>query len=329
MKVLITGGGGFIGSHIVELLVKKKNINKIFIIDNFKDGSLKNLSNVRHSKKISIYKVDIRNYFKFSKVFKKCDAVIHLAALSDIVPSIEMPVEYINTNINGTMNVLELMRKHRVKRIIYSASSSCYGIAKKFPTKENDKIDPMYPYAFSKNIGEQLIHHWSKIYGINFISLRLFNVYGTRSRTTGAYGAALGVFLKQKLSKKPFTVVGDGSQKRDFINVKDVANAFYKALCSKINNEIINIGYGKPSSVNEMIKILKGNKIYIPKRPGEPNITHANINKAKNLLNWKPIISLKEGLDDVLKNIDYWKNAPLWNKKNIRIATKKWFKYLK
>ena len=329
MKILITGGGGFIGSHLAELLVLKNDIKKVYIFDHFKDGSYKNLKNIKSNKKLIIKKIDIRNYHKLSKQFINFDTVIHLAALSDIVPSIEDPLDYMNTNVNGTLNILELMRKKNVKKIIYAASSSCYGIPKKIPTSELDDIKPMYPYAFSKNIGEQLIVHWSKVYGIKFMSLRLFNVYGTRSRTTGAYGAALGVFLKQKLSNKPFTVVGDGKQKRDFIHVKDVANAFYKAIYATKVNKILNIGYGKPSSVNQMIKILKGKKVFIPKRPGEPQITHADIKSARKTLNWNPKINLTDGLKDVLKNINYWKNAPLWNKNKIKIATKKWFKYLK
>ena len=206
---------------------------------------------------------------------------MHLAALSDIVPSINDPKNYINTNIIGTMNVLEAMRFHDVKKIVYSASSSCYGIPKKYPTKENNKIDTRYPYSFSKNIAEQLIQHWSKVYNLNFISLRLFNVYGTRSRTHGAYGAALGVFLRQKIANQPFTVVGNGNQKRDFIYVSDVCEAFYKAIKSKKKNFILNIGSGKPQSVNTLLKIIGGKKVFIPKRPGEPNITHANIKKAK------------------------------------------------
>tara|TARA_B100000963_G_scaffold361888_1_gene400575 strand:+ start:3677 stop:4666 length:990 start_codon:yes stop_codon:yes gene_type:complete len=329
MKVLITGGAGFIGSHLVDFLVKKKHIKKVIVIDNIKDGSLKNLKNSSKSKKFSFYKKDIRNFKKIKNIFKGVDVVFHLAALSDVVPSIEEPIEYLDTNIMGTVNVLEAMRKNHVKKIIYAASSSCYGIPKKYPTNENSKINPLYPYAFSKNIGEQTIQHWSKTYKIDFVSLRLFNVYGTRSRTNSAYGAALGVFLKQKLSNHPFTIIGDGSQKRDFIYISDVVNAFYLSLKKNIKNVILNVGSSKPRSVIEMTNILKGNKIFIPKRPGEPDITHANINKTSSVLKWKPQTNLEEGLNLVLKNIFYWKKAPLWTKNKIKIATKNWFKYLK
>ncbi len=328
MKILLTGGAGFIGSHLVDSLVGIKRIKKIIILDNIKDGSLKNLKNVLKSPKVKFYKKDIRNYKSIKDCFKKVSQVIHLAALSDVVPSIEKPIEYLNNNIMGTVNVLECMRAHKVKKIIYAASSSCYGIPKKYPTSEIDAIDPKYPYAFSKYIGEQTILHWSKVYGINFISLRLFNVYGLRSRTHGAYGAALGVFLKQKLSKKPFTVVGNGNQKRDFINARDVADAFKKSIFTKKKNLILNVGSSKPKSINYLLSILKGKKIYVPKRPGEPNMTYANIKLIKKELKWKPNISLESGINKIVQNIDYWKNAPLWNKVKIYKATKTWFKYL-
>lgn len=329
MKVLITGGAGFIGSHLVDYLITKKNIKKVIVIDNIKDGSLKNLEKSSKSKKFYFYKKDIRNFKKIEKIFKDVDVVYHLAALSDVVPSIEEPLEYLDTNIMGTVNVLEAMRKNNVKKIIYAASSSCYGIPKKYPTNEQSEISPMYPYAFSKNIGEQTIKHWSKIYKIDFISLRLFNVYGTRSRTNSAYGAALGVFLKQKISNHPFTIIGNGKQKRDFIYISDVVKAFYLSLNKNIKNVILNVGSGKPRSVMEMVNILSGKKIFIPKRPGEPDITHANIREISSKLSWKPMVSLEDGLKMVLKDITYWKKAPLWTKNKIKIATKNWFKYLK
>ena len=249
--------------------------------------------------------------------------------MSDIVPSITDPKNYLETNIMGTMNILEAMRKNKVNKIIYAASSSCYGIPKKYPTKENEMINPKYPYAFSKNIGEQMIKHWSNVYNLNYISLRLFNVYGTRSRTHGAYGAALGVFLKQKLSNHPFTIVGNGEQKRDFVNVKDVAEAFYKALKSNKKNKTYNVGSGSPISVNNLKILLEGKKVFIHKIPGEPDIKHANVDLIKNELKWKPKISIQDGIKEVLANINYWKKSPLWTRNKIKKATKNWFKYLK
>ena len=328
MKVIVTGGASFIGSHLVELLSKRK-IKKIIILDHLQDGSLKNIKNILKSKKVILKKVDIRKNEKILRLFNNIDCVFHLAAMSDIVPSITDPKNYLETNIMGTMNILEAMRKNKVNKIIYAASSSCYGIPKKYPTKENEMINPKYPYAFSKNIGEQMIKHWSNVYNLNYISLRLFNVYGTRSRTHGAYGAALGVFLKQKLSNHPFTIVGNGEQKRDFVNVKDVAEAFYKALKSNKKNKTYNVGSGSPISVNKLVSLLEGKKVFIPKRPGEPDITHANVDLIKNELKWKPKISIQDGIKEVLANINYWKKSPLWTRNKIKKATKNWFKYLK
>jgi len=329
MNVLITGGAGFIGSHFVDLLIKKKRIHKIVIIDNLEDGTLRNLKSSLKSKKVKFVKADIRDFNKIKNLFKNIQKVVHFAALSDVVPSIVEPKLYMDNNINGTINILESMKINGVKKIVYAASSSCYGIPKKYPTNENSPLDPRYPYAMSKLVCEDIIDHWSKVYSFEFLSLRLFNVYGTRSRTNSAYGAALGVFLKQKILNKPFTIVGNGNQKRDFNYVSDVCNAFYKALIKDLPNNKFNIGFGKPRKVNEMVKIIGGSKTYVPKRPGEPDLTHADISKAKKILLWKPHITLEKGLNLVIKNIAYWKDAPLWTPKKIKLATKDWFKYIK
>ena len=329
MKVIVTGGAGFIGSHLVDKLLNEKKIQQILVLDNLKDGVKKNLSKSLNNSKVKLIKTDIRNYNSIKNYFKNINVVFHLAAVADIVPSIEDPREYFESNVIGTFNVLEASKKSNVKKFIYAASSSCYGIPKKYPTNENAEINPKYPYALTKFLGESLVEHWSKVYKMNFISLRLFNVYGTRSRTTGAYGAVMGVFLKQKLSNKPLTVVGTGKQKRDFINVTDVADAFIKAMNSKKNNEIINIGASKPISVMKLVKMISNKFTKIPKRPGEPFITWSDNTKAKNILKWKPKISFEVGIGELIKNINYWKNAPLWNKKSISKATKNWFKYLK
>jgi len=329
MKVIVTGGAGFIGSHLVEGLINDKSVNKIIIIDHLKDGSTKNLKQFIKNKKIKLIKQDICNFNKIKKHFKDIKVVFHLAAIADIVPSINRPSDYIKTNFQGTINVLESMRLNKVKKIVFTASASCYGVPINYPTSENDKIDTVYPYSFSKYIAELAVIHWARVYGIKYVSLRLFNVYGLRSRTTGAYGAVMGVFLKQKLSKKPFTVVGNGTQTRDFVNVKDVVKAFIKAGFSKVNNKILNVGTSKPQSVNYLVKLLGGKYTNIPKRPGEPKLSQANIRKIKKILNWTPKISFEQGVNELKKNISYWQNAPLWDKKKIRKATSEWFKYLK
>ena len=291
-KILITGAAGFIGSHLADFLLKQKNVSKLILLDNLEDGSLKNLKSALKSKKVKFFKRDIRNFNNIKNLFKDVNIVFHLAALSDVVPSIEEPLDYLNTNVMGTVNILESMRKNNVKKIIYSASSSCYGIPKNFPTKENENIDPRYPYAFSKNLGEKTIIHWSKVYNLDYVSLRLFNVYGTRSRTNSAYGAALGVFIKQKLSNHPFTVIGSGKQKRDFIYVDDVVKAFYASTKNKLKIRFLILEVEIKVCIRN-VKNSKGKRIYIPKRPGEPNITHADITLTKKL-KWKPGITLEK-----------------------------------
>ena len=328
MKVIVTGGAGFIGSHLVDTLKNNKRIKKVIILDHLNDGSKKNLKESLKNKKVTLIKENICNLSKIKKYFKDVKIVYHLAAIADIVPSINDPLEYINNNFNGTINVLEAMKIHKVKRIIFAASASCYGMPKKIPTKETEKIETHYPYSFSKYMAEQAIIHWSKVYKLEYISLRLFNVYGLRSRTTGAYGAVMGVFLKQKLMKKPFTIVGNGKQTRDFINVKDVARAFELASFSNKKNKIYNVGTGKPRSINYLTKLLGGKNVMIPKRPGEPDVSQADINKIKHDLKWHPRISFENGVKELLKNINFWNKAPLWNKTKIKKATSEWFKYL-
>lgn len=324
MKIIVTGGAGFIGSHLVEKLLKKNH--NITVIDNLSTGRLSNIN--KFKKKVKFVKSDISKNNNWDKYFKNIDWVIHLAALADIVPSIQNPVNYFNSNVIGTLNVLQACRKYKIKKIIYSASSSCYGIPKKYPTSEKENIDPQYPYALTKRLGEELVMHWGKLYNLKCISLRFFNVYGTRSRTSGTYGAMFGVFLAQKIAKKPLTIVGDGKQTRDFTYVTDVVDSIIAALKSPLSNETFNIGSGKTISVNKIASLLKGKKVYIPKRPGEPNCTFANISKIKNKLGWKPKINIEKGINLLLKELDYWKKAPVWDPNSIKIATKDWFKYL-
>ena len=324
---LVTGGAGFLGSHVVDLLLK--NNKKVKVIDNLSSGSLKNLLQHKNNKNFLFKKLDIRNIRSNEIFLKNCFKIIHLAGIGDIVPSINHPKKYFEVNVNGTLNLLEYFRNKKIKKFVYAASSSCYGKAK-FPTKEENRISTLHPYALSKYMGEQLCIHWHNIYNFPLNSIRIFNAYGTRSKTSGAYGAVIGVFLKQMLMNKPLTVVGNGKQKRDFLYVTDVAEAFYKASNTKLNGKIWNLGFGKAYSVNKLIEKLKyKKKIFIPNRPGEPEVTLADISKIKKNLKWKPKISFDHGMKIILKNINYWKQAPLWSKNSIKKATKNWFKYIK
>ena len=322
---LVTGGAGFIGSHLVDLLINKNY--KIIVVDNLSGGNIKNNKNHINHKNFKFIKKDITKITIKDLGIKKIDYIFHFAGKGEIVPSIVYPKQYFYTNLMGTVNILEVARKLKVKKFLYAASSSCYGIAKT-PTNENHKLDPKYPYALSKLMGEEAVLHWSKLYGIPAISIRIFNAYGPRVKTTGAYGAVLGVFFKQKLSNKPFTLVGDGKQRRDFLHVKDVANAFYLASIKKTKKKIFNLGAGKPNSIKELIQIIGGKYVKIAKRPGEPDCTWADISLIKKELNWKPRINFKLGIKEMMLNIGDWESAPLWNVKKIKLATKDWFRYM-
>ena len=323
---LVTGGAGFIGSHVVEYLLNLKKTVKV--IDNLSTGQLSNLSNCR--KKINFFNIDISNNSKkLSKIFKDVDCVIHLAGLADLIPSISNPNKYFNTNVLGTLNVLNAAKKNNVKKFVYAASASCYGIPKKFPISENSKIDTQYPYATTKYLGEKLVLDWAKIYNMNNVSLRFFNIYGPRSRTTGAYGAVFGVFLAQKFNNKPLTIVGNGKQTRDFLHVSDLVRAIFLASTRLKSGTIINLGDGKEVSINKIANLISNKKVHIPKRPGEPDRSLANINLAKRKLNWKPKITIENGVKNLLENINQFENAPVWTPNKIKKETKLWFKYLK
>ncbi len=325
IKYIVTGGAGFIGSHLVEALIKTNK--KVVVLDNLSTGRFNNIKKFKN--KIKFIKCDISKKGNWIKEFKGKCFIFHLAALADIVPSIQKPENYFNSNVTGTLNVLEACRNAKIKKFLYSASSSCYGIPKQYPTPEKENINPMYPYALTKKLGEDLIVHWSKVYKIPFISLRLFNVYGTRSRTSGTYGAMFGVFLAQKIANKPFTIVGSGRQTRDFTYVTDVVDAFLKSANSSTKNEIMNVGSGQNINIRKITNLLGGKIIYIKKRPGEPNCTFADIKKIKKKIKWKPKIKIEQGVNLLIKNINYWKKAPVWTPIKIKEATKDWFKYLK
>lgn len=322
---LVTGGGGFIGSHLVDALLASGR--KVRVLDNFSTGRPENLEHHAENPNLEVFKIDVAGN-DLKPLFEKVEEVFHLAALADIVPSIERPLDYHRSNVEGTVRVLEAARNAGVKRFAYAASSSCYGIPDEYPTPETAPIRPMYPYALTKYVGEQYVMHWNRVYGLPSVSLRLFNVYGPRSRTSGTYGAVFGVFLKQKLEGKPFTVVGDGEQTRDFVYVTDVARAFMAAGESGLTGEIMNVGSGGTYSINRLVELLGGEVVHIPKRPGEPDRTFANTNKINEKLGWKAEVSFEDGVGAMLDNINGYRNAPLWDEKSIEKATEKWFTHL-
>lgn len=322
---VVTGGAGFIGSHMVDLLLQEGL--RVHVIDNLVGGRLDNLAHHQNHPHLQVDTRDICSLAPSDALFSGASYVFHFAGIGDIVPSIERPTDYMQTNVMGTVKVLEAARQAGINKLVYAASSSCYGLAE-VPTSEAAPIAAEYPYALSKWMGEQAVLHWGKVYQLPVNSIRIFNAYGTRSKTSGAYGAVFGVFLAQKLAGKPFTVVGDGTQRRDFLYVTDIAQAFFLAATTNRVNEVYNLGAGSPQPVNRLVELLGGPVIHLPKRPGEPDCTWADISKIKSHLGWKQQVSFERGVEEMLQNIDYWRQAPVWDEASIEQATKTWFTFL-
>jgi UDP-glucose 4-epimerase len=324
---LVTGGAGFIGSHLVDRLIADGR--HVRVLDNFAVGRRTNLARHDSSTRLEIIDGDVADLAMVARSAEGADRIFHLAARADIVPSIQEPEAYFRANVDGTFAVLEAARRHPVRRLIYVASSSCYGIPFIYPTPETAAIDVRYPYALTKYLGEQMVLHWAQVYGMPAVSLRLFNVYGPRARTTGTYGAVFGVFLAQLLAGQPLTVVGDGEQTRDFTFVSDVVDALLAVAESDKVGEAFNVGSGHPASVNELVRQLGSPPVvHIPKRPGEPDCTWADISKIRRELGWEPKVGFAEGVRIMLDNIDYWRDAPVWTASRIAEATSDWFRFL-
>jgi UDP-glucose 4-epimerase len=310
---------------MVDLLVEQGF--EVRVIDNLVGGREENLAHHAHNPAVMLERRDIRSFAADDALFRGAKYVIHFAGIGDIVPSIEQPLEYMSTNVQGTVHMLECARHAGAQKFVYAASSSCYGLAS-VPTREDHSINTGYPYALSKYQGEQAAFHWHQVYKLPVNSIRIFNAYGTRSRTSGAYGAVFGVFLRQKIAGTPYTVVADGTQSRDFLYVTDVAKAFLAAAQTTHSGRTYNLGAGNPQSVNRLVALLGGEITYIPKRPGEPDATWANISRITEELGWKQEVSFEQGVANIVANIDYWRNAPLWNPDSIASATKTWFEFM-
>jgi len=326
LQTLVTGGAGFIGSHLVERLLKDGH--RVRVVDNFATGRRENLAAFENHPALQVECVDVTDFPRLRPLLEGVDWVFHLAGLADIVPSIQHPLAYHATNVDGSMAVAESSRLAGVKRVVYAASSTCYGLPDMVPTPETAAIRPMFPYALSKYMGEEILLNWHKIYGLPALSLRFFNVYGPRSRTSGTYGAVFGVFLAQKLAGKPFTIVGDGCQTRDFTYVTDVVEAMVRAAQSQVSGEIFNVGSGGTYSINTLVELLGGEVVHVPKRPGEPDCTFADTRKIQEALGWRPLVSFPEGVGRMLEHIELWRNAPVWDTGSVEEATRDWFKFL-
>jgi UDP-glucose 4-epimerase len=322
---VVTGGAGFIGSHMTDLLLAKGF--RVHAIDNLVGSTGENVRQHRDNPDFRLIETDIRGLEAGDPAFAGGRYVFHFAGIGDIVPSIERPIDYMETNVQGTVRVLECARAAGIRKFVYAASSSCYGLADT-PTREDHPIAPQYPYALSKYQGEMAAFHWHRVYSMPVNTIRIFNAYGPRVRTTGAYGAVFGVFFRQKLAGKPYTVVGDGTQSRDFVFATDVAAAFLAAAETDLVGETFNLGAGNPQTVNRLVELLGGDTVHLPKRPGEPDCTWADITKITTRLGWRPEVPFDEGVAVMMRDIEKWRDAPLWDKDSIKAATKTWFQYL-
>jgi UDP-glucose 4-epimerase len=318
---VVTGGAGFIGSHLVDRLLELGH--EVTVIDNYATGRDANLAAA--AGRAQIHRADVADLEAIAPAFVGATFVFHLAGLADIVPSIERPIDYYRTNAEGTANVMECARRNGVSKVVYTASSTCYGLPDEVPTPETAAIRTQFPYALTKHLGELTALHWGRVYGIPTVSLRLFNVYGPRSRTTGAYGAVFGVFLAQKLAGKPYTVVGDGNQSRDFTFVTDVVEAFVTAALSDARDDVFNVGSGGTYTINELVGRLGGPVVHLPKRPGEPDATFADVRKIESHLGWRARVPFADGVERMLAAIDLWRDAPVWDEASIANATQAWF----
>jgi len=325
---IVTGGAGFIGSHLVDALVAEGR--SVLVIDDLAVGRRSNLAQHAANPRLRFVEASVSDRAGMKGLFEGADRVFHLAAMADIVPSVQNPLRYFDANVNGSYAVAEAVRQHRVRKLLYAASSSCYGIPEIYPTPETAAINPRYPYALTKYLGEQILLHWGQVYDIPVTSLRLFNVYGPRARTSGTYGAVFGVFLAQKLAGKPLTIVGDGSQTRDFTYVTDVVRAFLRAADHGRNGAIYNVGSGATVSVNRLAELIGAEEIvHIPKRPGEPDCTFADTTRITAELGWRAEVPIEVGVAAMMANLEYWRDAPVWTADRIADATQDWFKYIK
>jgi len=300
MKYVVTGGAGFIGNNIVKLLIKKGH--DVDIIDNLHTGEKENLKEIID--KINFFQVDIRNKKDLEKIIKNCDGIFHEAALTAVPESFEKPKEYHDVNVIGTRNIFEIAQKENI-RVVYASSSSIYGDSKIIPIKENAEKKPINPYGQTKLDDEFLAEKFSKN-NLSVIGLRYFNVYGIGQ--IGSYAGVITKFLKNIKNKKSFIINGDGNQIRDFIHVKDIANANVVAMESKISSGFFNIGTGIPTSINDLAKLMiklsnhKHETIHGSELEGDVKISQADINSINKSFNWSHKINLQEGLEDLIKN---------------------------
>ena len=295
MRALVTGGAGFIGSNIVDELLNRGH--EVIVIDN---ESAEENDRFYWNNKAKNHKIDICDYEKIEPLFEGVDWVFHLAAQSRIQPAVKNPVRTVRVNCEGTTNILQAARMNKVKKVIYSSTSACYGLINEPPLHEDMTTDCLNPYSVTKVAAEDICSVYTRLFGLKTVTFRYFNVYGERQPTRGQYAPVIGLFKKQKDNGEPMTVVGDGLQTRDYTHVSDVVNANLLAAESDNvgNGELINIGAGKSYSVMDLVDMIGGEHVFIPPRVGESRHTLADISRANMLLNWNPKVKLENWLEE-------------------------------
>lgn len=334
MRVLVTGGAGFIGARLVEELLKTGD--EVLVVDSFATSNRDRLAPVfaKYGPGSCDY-VDITDRERLEQWFvenassKALDCIYHLAARASIVPSVQNPRLYHNVNVTGTLNILEMVRRYSIPRFVYAASGSCYGLPAELPTTELCPVRPLYPYALTKWMGEQYALHFGELYGFSVVSLRLFNAFGPGMCLSGGYGGLFSIILPQKFNNRPVVTIGDGTQRRDFVEVSDVARAFaLSGRLAHIRGQVFNIGRGESFSINEILHLLRINRAdtrCLPERPGEPRETRADIQKAAQLLEWRPEVNFVDGLQGMIADQDYWQNARAWTYEESAEAQRGWY----
>ncbi|MDQ5938372.1 MAG: biosynthesis protein WbpP [Patescibacteria group bacterium] len=296
-KCLVTGGAGFIGSNLVDSLIAKGH--EVVVIDNLSSGKKENIN-----PQAEFHLLDLQNIEDIKPIFQGVDYVFHVAAFPRVQPSIQDPIFSNEMNLTNTLNVLVAARDAKVKKVIYSASSSAYGDQETMPLVETMEARPLSPYGLQKYVGELYCRLFSQVYGMPTVSLRYFNVYGNRQALEGAYCLVMGIFVSQRLKDQPMTIVGDGENRRDYTNVADIVRGNILAMESdKVGSgEVINLGRGQSFSINELAKMIGGPSVNIEARL-EPRESLADNNLAKELLGWEPQVNLPEWLEDYKKEM--------------------------
>jgi UDP-glucose 4-epimerase len=319
VRAIVTGGAGFVGSHLVEHLLAEGG--EVDALD--RQAQPRNLQAVSAHPALRYIPCDLEQPGG-ENFCRPADVLFHVAGYGEMLAALQHPADYVRANVLGTAHALDLARAAGCRRVVYAASSSCYGPHPPVPTDETADCPTTHPYAISKWLGEEYLFRTAPVYGIEVNTLRFFTVYGDRMRRSDALGPVLNIFLAQKANGRPLTIVGDGTQGRDFVHVQDVARAFVAAATSPRYGEMFNIGAGETQTINRLAELIGGPVVYVPARHGDPHTARANIAKAVRLLHWAPEIPFEDGLGAMLAHVEDWREAPVWTPATMEQGTRLW-----